>query len=380
MIIPCGTDAPIYHLPITTCGLIAANVAIFGWESLSGANLDPYCLALGAGLHPVQWVTHVFLHANLAHLIGNMLFLGCFGLVVEGKVGWWRFLLLYLGIGASVGMIIQLAMLGAAGGSALGASAAIFGVLAIACVWAPLNEVDLVWIVYYRVYHFKATLAMVAAWYVGWDILVLALTEFAFSGAAAHVLGALLGIVAGFGMLLRNAVDCDGYDLLSLNRARGAHVPDASRIETTPSSSRRERLIAERIRDARPQVAVFLAQGNVDAAMRLMDKLKGIDERVDWQRDELQTLIAELLRGGRWEEAIPQMEAYCDRFSDRANAVRLQLARVLVVRQHRPAKALRVLAAIPRDRLPKRQQALFDRIARRAKRMQDQGFVEVSLD
>ncbi len=57
------------------------------------------------------------------HLVGNMFFLWGFGLVVEGKLGWWRFLLLYLTIGAIYSVIIQTSMLGATEGGALGASA-----------------------------------------------------------------------------------------------------------------------------------------------------------------------------------------------------------------------------------------------------------------
>ncbi len=56
-------------------------------------------LTHGEGLHPVQWVTNNFLHGRIFHLVGNMIFLWGFGLVVEGKLGWWRFLLVYMGIG-----------------------------------------------------------------------------------------------------------------------------------------------------------------------------------------------------------------------------------------------------------------------------------------
>ena len=48
---------------------------------------------------PWQWITSNFMHAGFMHLLGNMFCLWGFGLVVEGKIGWWRFLLVYLGIG-----------------------------------------------------------------------------------------------------------------------------------------------------------------------------------------------------------------------------------------------------------------------------------------
>jgi membrane associated rhomboid family serine protease len=56
-------------------------------------------LQYGAGLKPWQWMTSIFMHAGIGHLLGNMIFLWAFGLIVEGKIGWLPFTLLYLAIG-----------------------------------------------------------------------------------------------------------------------------------------------------------------------------------------------------------------------------------------------------------------------------------------
>ena len=72
------------------------------------------------------------------HLIGNMIYLWGFGLIVEGKVGWWRFLMIYLAIGAIECAIEQTLMLGADSKSySQGASAVVYGLVAIGMVWAP---------------------------------------------------------------------------------------------------------------------------------------------------------------------------------------------------------------------------------------------------
>ena len=101
IILPITTDAPIYHWPRITVGLIATNVAIhLAWSyAPDPLAFEPYLLILGDGLHPMQWLSHNFLHADFLHLLGNMVFLWAYGIVVEGKVGWWPFLLIYLGIG-----------------------------------------------------------------------------------------------------------------------------------------------------------------------------------------------------------------------------------------------------------------------------------------
>ena len=126
IVIPTGTDAPIYYWPYATVGLIVLNVALMiavppaagvvrldeNDEVIEDAetvsNFERYSLALGDGrLHPVQWVTHNFLHFGYLHLAGNMLFLWAFGIVVEGKLGPWKYLLAYLAIGTLHGALVQ---------------------------------------------------------------------------------------------------------------------------------------------------------------------------------------------------------------------------------------------------------------------------------
>ena len=109
MLIPWGTDAPIYHWPVATVGLIVANTAAF----FATMNLDPetqasLAMRLGDGIHPLEWFTSIFCHANIQHLVGNMMFLWAFGIVVEGKLGWLRFLVVYLGIGVGESALEQL--------------------------------------------------------------------------------------------------------------------------------------------------------------------------------------------------------------------------------------------------------------------------------
>ncbi len=105
-------------------------------------------LVPGLGPTPV-WVyltlvTSMFLHGGIAHVAGNMLFLGIFGDNVECRIGKVRYLFLYLGSGIAGG----LAQVGAAAltGSGLdtpmvGASAAVAGLLGSYLVLFPGNRV-----------------------------------------------------------------------------------------------------------------------------------------------------------------------------------------------------------------------------------------------
>ena len=111
MFLPYSTDAPIYYFPWMTIVLIVVNGITFA-ITMMGLQSEGWLLTFGDGLHPVQWVAYNFLHFGPFHLIGNMFFLWAFGIVVEGKLGWWKFLALYLGIGVLGGILIQTAMLG----------------------------------------------------------------------------------------------------------------------------------------------------------------------------------------------------------------------------------------------------------------------------
>src|SRR3954465_10252008 len=160
IVIPTGTDAPIYHWPFATLGLIILNVALlFLVPPVAGvvrfdendeviedaetvSNFERYALAIGDGrLHPVQWVTHNFLHYGFVHLAGNMLFLWAFGIVVEGKLGPLKYLLAYLAIGTLHGALVQILLRNSElNMPAAGASAVIYGLLAVCMIWAPRNE------------------------------------------------------------------------------------------------------------------------------------------------------------------------------------------------------------------------------------------------
>jgi len=85
---------------------------------------------------PVSAFTAIFLHAGGGHLWGNMIFLWAVGTVVEKRIGWGRFLALYLVTGLFAGffgVVTHRTFFGATL-HGLGASGAISGVLGIFAV------------------------------------------------------------------------------------------------------------------------------------------------------------------------------------------------------------------------------------------------------
>ena len=219
MIIPWGTDAPIYHRPIATIGVIVG--CLLSSLLLPHDAYDDWALELGAGLHPLQWVTNLFLHLGLCHLIGNMIFLWTFGLVVEGKLGWWGFLLVYLGIGVTENAAMQLLVHPAEPSYVLAASGVIFGLLAMCLVWAPKNEVQcIVWSSIHadgfrlpdpRVRRILRRFGSSCS---------LAFEASRLSSELAHVGGAVLGFGLAVLLLKLKLVDCENWDLFAVLEGR----------------------------------------------------------------------------------------------------------------------------------------------------------------
>lgn len=80
-----------------------------------------------------RFFASLFLHANLLHLALNMGMLFYFGRLLEGFVGFWRFLLLYLLSGLTASLAI---VLWGASGIYVGASGAIFGMIGAGAVFS----------------------------------------------------------------------------------------------------------------------------------------------------------------------------------------------------------------------------------------------------
>jgi membrane associated rhomboid family serine protease len=385
---PYTTDAPLYHLPIATIGLILANTLIFiGMVTGSIQHPENWILAYGDGLHPDQWLASVFSHGGIHHLVGNMIFLWVFGLIVEGKIGWWKFLACYVGIGTVHSMLEQMVMLGYSGEvpGALGASAAIFGIMAMAAVWAPLNEITFFWFAFvYRVNSgtFNVSVYVMAVLYVGWEILMVML----FGGGAAssllHISGAAVGLPLGIVMLKLKLVDCDNVDLFHIWSGDYGGVKTASDVAAENKKLAEQENLRNRdqLDQAKVQFRHYLQQRNFVAATKLVLKMKQVGGGIVLDRDELLAVTKCLQAAGHWSDSAPFMAELIARFPDGADLVRIKLAQICLVELKRPGKALEILANVDAARVPQSQLALAKKIAAKAQRLQAEGEYELDSD
>ncbi len=199
MLIPWTAETWLDRYPWATIGLIAVNSAVFFATGMGSAEgIVAWGLEFGNGLHPLQWVTSFFMHANIAHLVGNMLFLWVFGMIVEARLGWYRFLAAYLALGISAAAAAQMMTFWFDQGFAVGASAAIFALLGMALIWAPDTEIECHWIVggfgYMRWAEVGVSVLWMAIVYIGLNAFAAWRYGFRPNSAAAHTSGVRTGI------------------------------------------------------------------------------------------------------------------------------------------------------------------------------------------
>jgi membrane associated rhomboid family serine protease len=206
---------PTNALPVVTIGLIVANFLVFFYElSLPQAQIESFfnsyalvpceytsrCAVLPGTPTPfvITLLTSMFLHGGWDHILGNMLFLGVFGIHVERSMGALRYLAFYLvcGLGASALEIVTAMGSNVPG---IGASGAIAGVLAGYLLMYPRSHIDV--LIPLRILAWRGR---VPAWIFigGWFLYQLALSVVSFGDVgggggvaySAHVGGFITGV------------------------------------------------------------------------------------------------------------------------------------------------------------------------------------------
>lgn len=212
MFVPLGDQNPIKRIRFqyVTLLLILANVLAYILKAASGS--EPALIAsfafipgeffqtLGTGTaagpgdaiavpEVATLLSYMFLHGDLIHLGGNMLFLWVFGDNVEDAMGHVRFFVFYLVCGVIAGLTHALMLPGSLD-ALIGASGAISGVVAAYLMLHPRVRV---WVLAFKVLPLNIT----AAWALGlWIVFQLAMVMIPQVGPTAwwaHIGGLIAG-------------------------------------------------------------------------------------------------------------------------------------------------------------------------------------------
>lgn len=130
-----GTSVAI--LMVSAGFVLSSAVNADGWLHLWGFRPDEVSEALMDPLDGRHWLSllsllsALFMHADWVHLIGNLAYLWVFGISVEKAVGHWRFLLLFLLLGALANAVTAWTMQGSETLAVIGASGGVSAIIGV---------------------------------------------------------------------------------------------------------------------------------------------------------------------------------------------------------------------------------------------------------
>ena len=220
--IPLRDVIPSRTRPGVTIGLIAVNVLVFLFQAMLPEEtaqrfLDAFAV-VPAQFSLVDVFTSLFVHAGIAHLAGNLLFLWIFGDNVEDRLGHGRFAVFYVVCGY-VAAIAQTALVPDSLIPMVGASGAIAGVMGAYVVLYPQSRV-------LRLFPFPPILfELPAVFFLGFWFVMQFLSGIGtlpiFQGATisggvafwAHVAGFACGLALVIPMRRRERMDVDWWDV-----------------------------------------------------------------------------------------------------------------------------------------------------------------------
>ncbi len=183
----------------------AHDSLLLNWGALSGGLSTPqdWVAAVRDG-SALRLFTALFLHADWAHLLGNLVFLLIFGLPAERTMGPWRFLILFL-LGGAFSNLAAVLAIGAPDRVIIGASGAVSAVIGAYLALFPRAKLGVVVPLGLFLEFVKAPASLLIG------IWALLQVIFAYIGPAfgavawsAHIAGFLFGIV--FALFVRAAI------------------------------------------------------------------------------------------------------------------------------------------------------------------------------
>lgn len=353
MFLPVRTDAPLRHTPWMNWALIAANVLMYLvqgklWpgQRMSFLLLDPDHIQI------FNLFSYQFLHNDVMHLVGNMLFLFIFGNNINDRMGHLGYLAFYLagGVFAGVGHLLSSTH------PVLGASGSVAAVTGAFLVLFPRSHVTVV--------YFFILIGAFQVWsiyLIGFFFLKDVLLNFSSMGSGvahmAHIAGTVFGFGVTMGLLLVGLLPRDHFDALALidrwNRRRTyraqvalgydpfGYVPRQRDPQVQPSPRELE------IIELRGAIAAALAQQRLEDAARLYVQLKVVDPTQVLSRQNQLDVATQLANQELYPQAAEAYESYLRLYaqSDQAKQVQLMLGLIYARYLHQYARAREYLKA-----------------------------------
>ncbi|MEZ6094098.1 MAG: rhomboid family intramembrane serine protease [Pirellulaceae bacterium] len=401
--IPIGSDAAIPRIPWVTIVLIFINIIAFVLQTsvlsmdsgtvveIQGHDYtltwaDWLALHHGTGIYPWQWLTANFLHGGILHLLGNMVFLGAFGLIVETRVSEWLFAVFYLAAGILANAVEQFLMLGTNDfGMSLGASGAIYSLVVMAIFWCPQDNLRIAYfgLIFMRPVSgvFEVPIMLFGVFYVMLDFTSAFFSGFEMGTPLLHVMGAAAGVPFALLALSCDWVDTENRDLHSLiKQARGFDIEEKPRRKTrqevaADAQAHEEFLAAQQTK--KRSLDMHLQAGNLSTAIVLYRQIKTGEPGFEWSEEQLKRVISLYQKDKNWSEVATFSHLYLDMYPENGAAIALNLAKLQLVAESAPRRCLKTLNQYATRLTTNKQRELARTLIAHAKQRIQDGEIEL---
>lgn len=380
-LIPIGTEIRTRRTPLANWALIGVNVGIhilsqplsrvLGYELQTGWALDAVRPSL------LQYFTYQFLHGDVWHLIGNMLFLWIFGNAVCDRMGSLGYLLFYLAGGVFAGFGFALT----ADNPIVGASGAIAAVTtAFLALFPRVHITMLAWMFFVFTFQVPALILIVFK-IILWDNIVApALDQGAASNVAysAHLAGYAFGFATAMLLLALRILPRSQFDLLALwdrwQRRNGLGPalfapPLARPVQAEELNSRPlDTVPLTPVEELREQISLALAAGDFSEATSAYARLLALDPHQVLARAQQLEIANHLAQLRRYAEAAAAYESFLSTYPGSADAAEVHLFLGLIYSRYlgQYERAVAHLRAALEDLRPDAQRTLAEEELRRA--------------
>jgi membrane associated rhomboid family serine protease len=339
-LIPIGTEFRTRRAPVANWVLIGLNVLVFLFTDYVGgavgAQLKVYCALDAARPTMAQYVTYQFLHGDIWHLLGNMLFLWIFGHPVCDRMGNIGYTLFYLAGGIFAGVAFTLS----ADNPIVGASGAIAAVTTAFLVLFPRVHITLLWW-FFLVFTFQVpALILIVFKMVLWDTILAPGIERSSAASnvaySAHLGGYAFGFVVALGLLTLRALPRNQFDLIALwDRWRrrtglvgaGSGGPLVARPITVEElgSHPLETVPLTPVEQLREEIAAHIAARDLASATAAYMRLLALDPRQVLARPQQLEIANYLAQAREYRLAAQAYESYLTAYPGSADVAQVHL-------------------------------------------------------
>lgn len=366
--------------PFGTFGLMAVCMSVFAVISVGRfpAALK-YIVVFGPDMQPLQWFTSLGIHANPVQLTVCMVFLLVLGSVVEARVGLQWTLGLCLGLGAAGQAVAQMALLDSEqDGVSLGTGACICGLAGLLVVWSPATKID-------RLGKIRLGKVSIPTW-----AIVIA-SVIAVPGVYYFMLGPFslfpqaislgAGALMGAALLKSKIVEGDHQDLLTLmaGTAPGGRKERRKQLLAERAKAEQAEHVQQQLIAAQEQLESYLAAGQLTAALALISKSSHLGDGLQISSAQLTTIIRGLHKQKKWEDSIPWLQQYLERFPEDV-AMRLKLAQIFIVDQRLPGSGMEVLKPLADRKLSESDEKLYRQLERAQFNMWEDDDIQLEIE